>query len=188
MQTAEETDYGVKSLIDYVVLYAFEPSSKLLVRILGDINGRKLLLVHKLLERVVPRFLKHHLVCERVLHQLVNFSLEVQQLFSEKVRIFDILFIHDDLLTAHVYIRVHLVNNESEGVLVSAENLEKQLKFLEILLLKHVNTPGVFAGYRLRHLGNHFLFDDLQHLLFGLGLQPVVRVCLLVDQRVPNPS
>ena len=188
MQTAEETDYGVKSLIDYVVLYAFEPSSKLLVRILGDINGRKLLLVHKLLERVVPRFLKHHLVCERVLHQLVNFSLEVQQLFSEKVRIFDILFIHDDLLTAHVYIRVHLVNNESEGVLVSAENLEKQLKFLEILLLKHVNTPGVLAGYRLRHLGNHFLFDYLQHLLFGLGLKPVVRVCLLVNQRVPNPS
>ena len=81
-----------------------------------------------------------------------------------------------------------MVYNESKGVLVSAENLEKQLKFLEILLLKHVNTPGVFAGYRLRHLGNNFLFDDLQHLLFGLGLQPVVRVCLLVDQRVPNPS
>ena len=187
MQTTEKTDNGVKSLVDYIVLQTFKPRSELLVCVLGNINGRKLLLVHKFLERVVPCFLKHHLVRKRVLYQLVNFGLKFQQFFGEQVWIFYIFFIHDDFLTAHVDVRIHLVDNESECVLVSAEHLKEKLQFLEILLLEHVDTPSVLAGYRLGHFGNQFLLDDFQHLLFGLRLQPIIRIRLLVDQRVPYP-
>jgi len=70
------------------------------------------------------------------------------------VWIFYIFFIHDDLLTVHVDVRIHLVDNESESVLVSAEYLKEELQLLDILLLEHVGTPGVLAGYRLGHFGN----------------------------------
>ena len=184
VQAAEQANYCVKSLIHDIVLNAFESGSKLLVGILGDVDGRKLLLVHKLLERVVPRLLKHHLVSERELHQLVDFCLEVQQLLREKVRIFDISFVHDNLLSSRVDVGIHLVDDESESVLVSAEHIVEQLEFLKVLLFEHVHATGVLVGHSLGHLGNHLLLDNLQHLALGLGLEPVVRVFFLVCKRV----
>ena len=100
------------------------------------------------------------------------------------MRIFDIGFVHNDLLSSRVDVRSHLVDDESESVLVSAEHIVEQLEFLKVLLFEHVHATGVLVGHSLSHLGNHLLLDNLQHLALGLGLEPVVRVLFLVCKRV----
>ena len=50
VQAAEQIDDGIKPLVHFVVGDALQPLPELFISVLRDIDGRELLLVHKLLE------------------------------------------------------------------------------------------------------------------------------------------
>ena len=125
MQATEKIDDSVKSLVHLKVRYAFEPLPELPICVLSDVDWRELLLVHELLEWVVTSFLEHHLICEAVIDQLIDFSLELEKFLSEKMWVLDIILVHNDFLAPIKDIRVHLLNDETKRVLVTFENVVK---------------------------------------------------------------
>ena len=62
MEAAENTNDCIEPLVDDVVSEALEPNPELFISILGDVVWRELLLIHELLEGVIPCLLEHHLV------------------------------------------------------------------------------------------------------------------------------
>ena len=98
--------------------------------------------------------------------------------------VFYVGFIHDNFLTAVEDVRVHLLNDEAEGASVPLENLKEQLELVQVFLLEHVDATGILAADRLCHFGDKFGLDDSEHLGLGLGLQPVVRILLLIGEHL----
>lgn len=96
------------------------------------------------------------------------------------MRVFYIVLFHDNLLAAVEDVRIHLLDDQAKGVLVSLENLVEQLELIQVFLFKHVNAARVFRADQFSHLCNEFHLHDLEHLSFGFGLEPVLGVCLLV--------
>ena len=45
----------------------------------------------------------------------INFDLEVQKLLSEQTGVFDVVWIIDYLITPHLNVGLHLVDNQLEG-------------------------------------------------------------------------
>ena len=45
----------------------------------------------------------------------INFDLKVQKLLSEQTGVFDVVWIIDDLITPHLNVGLHLVDNQLEG-------------------------------------------------------------------------
>ena len=123
MQATEKIDDSVKSLVHLKVRYAFEPLPELPICVLSDVDWRELLLVHELLEWVVTSFLEHHLICEAVIDQLIDFSLELEKFLSEKMWVFDVILVHNNFLVPIKDIRVHLLNDETKRVLVTLKNV-----------------------------------------------------------------
>lgn len=62
MQAAKQIDDRIKPLIHFKITDAFQTCPEFLISILRDIHGCELLLIHKLLEAIITRFLEHHLV------------------------------------------------------------------------------------------------------------------------------
>ena len=80
MQAAEQPDDCVKSLVDFIVAELLELLLELVVGVEGHMVGRLVVLVHEVLERLVSRFLKSHVVVESLLYELVHLLFECQQL------------------------------------------------------------------------------------------------------------
>ena len=54
----------------------------------------------------------------------INFNLEVQKLLSEQTGVFNVVWIINDLLSPHLNVGLHLVDNQLEGRrFVAFENL-----------------------------------------------------------------
>ena len=98
------------------------------------------------------------------------------------MRVFDIVFVHDDFLTAIKDIGVHFLNDEPKRVLVTLKNVVKQFKLVQVLLLKHVDAARFLRTHGFSHLGDELVLHNLQHLGLSLRLEPLVRVLLLILQ------
>jgi hypothetical protein len=102
------------------------------------------------------------------------------------MRVFHIVLLHDNLLAAVKNVRIHLLDDQAKGVLVSLENFVKQLELVLVFLFKHVDAAGVFRADHFSHLCDEFHFHDLEHLRFRLGLEPVLGVGLLVLEHLSD--
>lgn len=62
MQAAEKINDRIEPLVHLEITDALQTCPELFVSILRDINRCELLLIHKLLEAIITRFLEHHLI------------------------------------------------------------------------------------------------------------------------------
>ena len=84
-------------------------------------------MIHELCEGIVTSFLETNLVCERVADEIVNFSLEIEQLLSKLIWVLHVCLVIDNSSTALEDVRIHSLNDETECVGVTSEHVEHEL-------------------------------------------------------------
>ena len=124
VEAAEESDDCVKPGINGgIIVDTLKTLGELIVAVEGNEGGRHGLLIHEILEGHITVLLELDVILEALLYQSVHLGLESKELGGELDWVLNKCLVHDDLLSATLDVGPHLLHDEFERGLLSAEDL-----------------------------------------------------------------
>ena len=83
MQATEDSDDGIQSLLDFIILDGFKSFLELVISVQGDIVRCLIAFIHEVLKCHISSLLEPHVISECLRDDAINLSFEGKQLGGE---------------------------------------------------------------------------------------------------------